>query len=136
MIPPNTKKKKKSSFSLSLLAGKQQCLKEMLTITRLCFSFMPAAFIWSPPSSRSDKRCSLEMSSHTLSIWVSFEEIPSTSKQFVAHFQWFLSSAVSHSFSLFDKKVNHKCQRTLYGIFPPRQHILRRCFVMTNALKV
>lgn len=70
------------SFSLPPLAWRQQFLKELLTITLFCSSFMPAAFIWSLLSSHS----SVEMSSHTVSIWVPFEERLSASNN-----SWLLS---------------------------------------------
>ena len=83
-------------FSWLARQKKQQFLKEPLAITLLCFCFMPAAFIWSPLSSRSDKSCSAEMKlSHCIntdSLWREAFSIKTI-------------LCLLSSFSPFDKKV-------------------------------
>lgn len=71
--PPGT-------VSFSILAWKQQCLKEMPTITLLCVLLYASSFHLIPSIKRSNKRRSQEMSSNTPSIWAFFEEILSPSK--------------------------------------------------------
>lgn len=69
------------SLLFSVLAWKQQCLKEMPTITLLRVLLYAGSFHLIPSIKRSNKRRSLEMSSNTPSIWAFFEEILSPSKR-------------------------------------------------------
>lgn len=121
------------SFFLSLQSWKTKFLKELLTIILPCLSCITAAFICSPLSSHGDKSCLVEMSSHTVSIWFSFKERLSPSKQFFAFFQWFLCS-FSQFYTVWQESYC-KCQRAFQGRFHPRQHIWKIFFATTNVLK-
>lgn len=114
------------SFSISLSPVWKQFLKEPLTITLFCFSFMPADFIWSPLTStnsrHSDESCLEEMSSHTLSIWVPFEEKKNffhQNKSLTFPFRDFLALHFLTVIQLFVwQEPYHKCLRVFHGISP------------------
>lgn len=121
----------------SVLAWKQQCLKEMPTITLLRVLLYAGSFHLIPSIKRSNKRRSLEMSSNTPSIWAFFEEILSPSKRSFPCSVISRLSSLLLFFTVWQKvtaNVSNDSQ-VFKSSFPPRDDPFKGCFTMSDVLE-